>query len=77
MFCFLSADGGKTYQDSPLMSSIVDAPSHDLHVIQLITALSNYSGGKLPIFDINSFIFWQKSPISSHFWGFLAWTEMS
>jgi hypothetical protein len=44
MDCFLSADGGKTYQDSPLMSSIVDAPSHDLHVIQLITALSKYSG---------------------------------
>jgi hypothetical protein len=44
MFCFLSADGGKTYQDSPLMGSIADAPSHDLHVIQLITALSKYSG---------------------------------
>ena len=44
MFCFLSADGGKTYKDSPLMGSIVDAPSHDLHVFQLITALSKYSG---------------------------------
>jgi hypothetical protein len=44
MFCFLSADGGKTYKDSPLMRSIVDAPSHDLHVFQLITALSKYLG---------------------------------
>jgi hypothetical protein len=77
MFCFLSADGGKTYQDSPLMSSIVDAPSHDLHVFQLITAPCKYLGGKLPIFDIKQTIFWPKSPIFRLFSPFLTWTEMS
>jgi len=61
MFCFLSADGGKTFKDSPLMSSIVDAPSHDLHVLQLITAISKYSGWKLPISDIKTIFFYAKS----------------
>jgi hypothetical protein len=42
MVCFLSADGGKTYQDSSLMGYTVDAPSHDLHVFQLIIAIRKY-----------------------------------
>ena len=71
MFCFLSADGGKTYKDSSLMRFTVDAPSHDLHVSQLITALSEYSGWKLPISDIKPLVFYAKSPIFVEFWRFL------
>jgi hypothetical protein len=71
MFCFLSADGGKTYKDSSLMSSIVDAPSHDLHVLQLITALIKYSGWKLPISDIKPRVFYAESPKFVGFWALL------